>query len=171
MSDPQLQLPFGVSLDDLNPDLAFAHELASFFREREISFSMGGSAAYSEIQVGYTKRPAFFPFMSVQTADTEFPITTSGAGGGKRARTLETEFLVCIRYESSDPEEGFARLTDLKWDAVNTLMRRTEGGRTYRYLDVTRAELLGMSEENPESNSDWAGYAGQVLIIGTVRFL
>lgn len=143
-------------------------ELAALFQDRQVQFSDDSSAAYAEIQVGYQKQPAWYPFLSLHSVNTKFPVIRSGQGMGLGSRKVTTDFLLSIRYESSDPDEGFARLTDLKWDAITTLTQHTTG-LTYRYLDIDEAETLVITPEDPDKNLDW-GFMGQVLLSGHCMF-
>lgn len=160
----------GQVLRDLNPSLAFSYELAQRFEKREVPLSLQKTPiSFQEVQVGFTKRPAWFPYVSIHTADIDFSIKQLGRGADQGARKLHTEFAVLIRDESSDEQLGRARLTDLQWDLVSLLGEAAGGGETYRYLDIEKIELIGITPDDVEENVAW-GYSGQVLALGTVWF-
>ena len=164
-------LPPGATLDDLNPDLAFSYELARAFDGRSIGLSLEKDAvSYKEVQIGFTKRPAWFPYVSIHTADTDMSVNTSGAGThGLRARKLESEFAVLVRDEHPSAQLGRARLTDFKYDVIQTLAKLAGGGDTYRTIPVSKVEMLGITPDDVTENVSW-GFMGQVLALGTVSF-
>lgn len=163
-------LPFNKTLDDLNPDLAFSYELAEQFVERKVPLSLEDTELeFTEVQVGYTKRPAWFPYVSIHTADTDLSIETLGRGANLGARSLATEFAVLIRDEASDEQLGRARLTDLKYDLMRILGKMAGGGKTYRYLEIDKVELIGITPEDIEESPSWS-FSGQVLALGRVHF-
>lgn len=171
MTKVQPPLPPGASLGDLNPDLAFSYEIARLFESRSVTTSLTGEQVeYQEVQVGYTKRPAWFPFVSIHTADTDIGVTMSGAGShGLRARRLDTEFALVIRDESPDAAHGRARLSDLKYDVIHLLASVAGGGETFRTLRIDKVEMVGITPEDVTEPVPW-GFLGQVLAFGTVSF-
>jgi len=170
MAEINPPLPLGKTLDDLNPDLAFSYELAEQFVDREVELSLENEPLrFSEIQVGYTKRPSWFPYVSIHTADTDLTIERLGLGANLRARSLATDFAILIRDEASDEQLGRARLTDLKYDLMRVLGRMSGGGRTYRHLEIQKVELIGITPEDVEESPTW-GFTGQVLALGRVHF-
>lgn len=166
MTEINPPLPDGKTLDDLNPDLAFSYELAEEFIGREIEMSLETNpVSYLEVQIGYTKRPAWFPYVSIHTADTDMNIDKMGHGASLRARSLATDFAVLIRDESSDEQLGRARLTDLKYDLMRILGKMAGGGKTYKYIEIHKVELIGITPDDVEESVPW-GYSGQVLALG-----
>lgn len=164
-------LPFSKTLDDLNPDLAFSYELAEQFVDRTVPLSLEDrELGFYEIQVGYTKRPAFFPYVSIHTADTDMSIQTLGRGADLVARSLATDFAILIRDEGSDEQLGRARLTDLKYDLMRVLGKMASGGKTFRHLEIEKVELIGITPEDVEESQSW-GFSGQVLAMGRVHFM
>lgn len=164
-------MPFNKSLDDLNPDLAFSYELAEKFVDRTVPLSLEDTdLSYTEIQVGYTKRPAWFPYVSIHTADTDMSIETLGRGADLAARSLATDFAILIRDEASDEQLGRARLTDLKYDLMRVLGKMAGGGKTFRHLEIEKVELIGITPEDIEEAPSWA-FSGQVLALGRVHFM
>lgn len=164
------ELAPGQTLDQVNPDLAFSYELARKFQDRQVNLSLEENPiTYTEVQIGYIKRPAWFPYVSIHTSDSPMTITHMGQGAGMRARQLSSEFGLIVRDESGDEQLGRARLTDLKWDVIQLLAGMAGGGETYRYLDIDRIEMVGITPEETTEPVPWA-HSGQVLALGTVFF-
>lgn len=162
-------LPAGVAVDDLNPDLAALHELAQRFVNREVKFSYGGSTTYQEVQVGYVRRPAWYPSVSLVTADSDFSLESTGNSAGMRARRAQSEVLISVQYEDPDTEQGFARLSDLKWDLAQLAAQASGGGAYYKYLRFGEIESVELVPEDPETDLAW-GFRALVMLPGTLYF-
>lgn len=151
-----------------NPDVLLAEYLAGLFREHQISYSNGETGRFAEIEVGFQKQPAFFPYLSVHTGRTDFPVSSMGQGSGAASRDLSTEFVLAIRLEHFSPEQGYRELTDLKWSALSLITEHSSATGSdvpYRYLKLSAAELTYVTPEEVDAPLDW-GFAGMVLIAG-----
>ncbi|GAA5500461.1 hypothetical protein Dxin01_00182 [Deinococcus xinjiangensis] len=167
-------LPAGQTIDQVNPDLAFCYELAEHFRDRKIALSLEDHQLdYLGVDIGFTRRPDYFPYVSIQTADADFSVKTLGRGAGEVARNKGTEFALIVVYEDADQQLGYARLTDIKWNIRELMIQLSGGGHSFRYLDVQKIEMMGLTKQEAENeiteNAPW-GYRGQVIVFGSVEF-
>lgn len=162
-------LPYGVSEANLNPDLAALHEIGALLKDRVITYSYGGTDTFKEVQVGFVRRPAWFPAISLVTGDSDFGLRSSGSGAGLRARNAQSDFLLSIQYEDADTEQGFARMSDLKWDLGEFLARISGAGKFYHHLTFSEIESAELVPEDPEVDLSW-GFRGLVMAAGTIHF-
>lgn len=151
-----------------NRDLPFLEELKGILTAETFQYSDGTEGEFAEVQIGIQKRPAWFPFLSLHTSETDFAVQSSGKGAGMRARRKQSDIVIEIMHQCADPEEGQARLLDLKWLLVELLAEHTDG-QTYRFMDIGRADHMLITNENPTEDLPW-GFQGQIVLTGTVEF-
>lgn len=157
-----------MAIEPTNPDLAALAKLKESIRDLTVAWPDGGTGTFDHIDVGYMSKPVAQPYVSLHTTGSRGKIVHLGAGGGKRARRFEVDAVIAVEYEHPDPEVGFARLTQLRWDLFFHLLTQGKDlGDGVEYTDLEDATVNTFNVDDGDFQ-EW-GFFGQILIPLTIN--
>lgn len=154
-------------IEPSNPDLAALAKLKESIEDLTVQWPDGGTGTFDHIDIGYMSKPVAYPYVSLHTTGSRGKVVHLGVGAGKRARQFEVDAVIAIEYEHADPEIGFARLTQLRWDVFFHLLNQQDNlGIGVEYTNLDDAIVNTYNVDDGEFQ-DW-GFFGQILIPMTI---
>jgi hypothetical protein len=150
--------------DATNPDLLALGTLKEHLASLAIEWPDGGVGRFEHIDVGFMSKPVAYPYVSLHTTGSRAPVRHLGRGAGAEARSFEISAVINMEYEDPDPERGFERLTQLRWDVFLHLVAQAKSdlGAGVEFTELDEAMIQTFNEDDG-GYQDW-GFFGQVLI-------
>jgi hypothetical protein len=155
-----------VAINSSNPDTAAVSFLAELLSTLEITYPDGETTKLKQIDQGFSSKPVFNPYVSVQAVGSRAPLVRLGHGAGMLARQLEIDLVVNIEYEDLDARRGAHRASQIRWDVFAHL---AEHARDFPGFEIAQLDEAYVQAFNNDDGSfqEW-GYIAQILIPVTV---
>lgn len=155
-----------MDFEPTNPDTAALTYIAEILEELEVEFPDGGIAEFRQIDQGFTSKPVYNPYVSLQIAGSRAPLVRLGQGAGVTARNFEIDVLVSIEYEDVDATRGAHRVAQMRWDVFRHLI---EHANKFPGVEIAEFDEAYVTSFNADDGTfqEW-GYIAQIVIPLTV---